>query len=127
MGINPHPKNKGHYFNSNRAFWKLLHEAGLTDEIIDDTRLLSYNYGIVNLVDRPTVSAKELKSEELLIGAYAVKYLIEQFNPKAVVALGNLVYNLLKSAGVKNLKFAYFPTSRVANYKKIEALRKVIE
>lgn len=125
VGINPHPANKGHYFNSNKTFWKLLFKAGLTDKIIDDTEILSYNYGIVNLTDRPTVSAKELRQDELSMGAYSIKLLADDYEPRFVVALGNMVYMLLKKVGIKNLKVIYFPTSRTPTCKKMEALEKL--
>src|SRR5258707_12774558 len=70
VGINPGVRSAliGHHFAgySNR-FWKLLHEAGLTPVLLraeDDTRLLEWDYGITNLVPRPTPGIDTLQPGE---------------------------------------------------------------
>ena len=54
----------GHYFaGSSNMFWRLLHESKLTEERLTtktDSSILDYEYGLTDVVKRPTRSTTEL-------------------------------------------------------------------
>jgi double-stranded uracil-DNA glycosylase len=94
VGINPGVRSAviGHHFAgySNR-FWKLLHEAGLTPELLraeDDGRLVEWGYGITNLVPRPTPGIDTLKPEEYIKGLVALRRKVRRWKPAVVVFVG---------------------------------------
>src|SRR5262249_41092987 len=75
VGINPGLRSAevGHHFaGRTNPFWRLLHAAGLTSELLapeEDRRLLDDRLGVTNLCRRPTRSASELGLEERRRGA----------------------------------------------------------
>src|ERR671926_740326 len=73
-GINPglYSGATGHHFArpSNR-FWPTLHQAGFTPRLLppsEERELLTFGYGITNLVPRATATADQLSSDELVAG-----------------------------------------------------------
>lgn len=94
VGINPGVRSAtiGHHFAgfSNR-FWKLLFEAGLVPELLraeDDRRLLEFQYGITNLVPRPTPGIDTLRPEEYVEGLDALKRKVRRWKPPIVAFVG---------------------------------------
>src|SRR5437588_8201116 len=69
-GINPGLWSAavGHHFaRPGNRFWKALHAAGFTEELLspsDERRLLGAGVGVTNLVSRATASAAELHRDE---------------------------------------------------------------
>ncbi len=70
-GINPSVYSAviGHHFaRPGNRFWPTLHNGGFTPRLLkpsEDAELLTFGYGITNLVDRATVAAAELSADEL--------------------------------------------------------------
>jgi G:T/U-mismatch repair DNA glycosylase len=79
VGINPGLTSArvGHHFAgpSNR-FWRLLFDSGLTPERLrpeDDHRLVTWGYGLTNLVPRATAGIDTLRREEFLAALPALR------------------------------------------------------
>jgi TDG/mug DNA glycosylase family protein len=93
-GINPGRWSGavGHHFaHPGNRFWKAVHAAGFTDEILAPAtghRLLAAGVGITNLVRRTTASADELGPDELRQGAARLERTVRRLAPKAVAFLG---------------------------------------
>src|SRR3954468_624283 len=73
-GINPSVYSavvQHHFARPGNRFWPTLHRAGFTPRLLrpdEEQELLSYGYGITNIVQRATVAAAELTSDELATG-----------------------------------------------------------
>jgi TDG/mug DNA glycosylase family protein len=106
VGINPGMRSAaaGHHFagRSNR-FWKFLFESGLTPVKLSgelDYRMLDLDYGITNLVHRPTATAAELSREEMKEGARSLLLFILKYRPRMAVFLGKDIYRYyMREAG----------------------------
>ncbi|MBS4216140.1 MULTISPECIES: G/U mismatch-specific DNA glycosylase [Neobacillus] len=105
VGFNPGVRSSetGHHFAgpSNR-FWKILHEAGLTQRKLDPSEgdlLLELGMGITNIVARPTKAAAEITKEEFKEGREILKQKIERLKPQIVCYVGKGVY--LEYSGLK--------------------------
>lgn len=94
VGINPSlvSARVGHHFASpGNPFWRLLHAAGLTPELLrpeDDRRVLEVGLGLTNVCPRPTRSAAELTRAELDRGVRALRAKVEALRPAVVVLVG---------------------------------------
>ena len=112
VGINPHPGSdrRGVPFSNNKMFWYLLSAAGLIQEprteLKDDLKLYfiyserfqhHYSYGVINLIDRPTVSTTELKRAEAVYGRERLIAAIHRYHPRAVCFVGKITYQLFKA------------------------------
>lgn len=78
-------------------FWPSLHEAGLTDHLVDASRgldpadeqqLLRRGIGLTNLVGRATVRAEELSRQELRDAATHLIDRLADIRPRAVAIAG---------------------------------------
>ena len=78
-------------------FWPSLHQAGLTDHLVDaslglsiedEEHLLSRGIGITNLVGRATARADELRNEELRDEGARLVERLSEIRPKAVAIAG---------------------------------------
>ncbi len=103
VGINPglHSSKAGHHYAgpSNR-FWKLLYDAKLVPDRLsyqDDGRMLSFGYGLTNLIARPTAGTKDLTEHDFLQGREALLAKISRFQPAIVAVLGMSVAQVLWS------------------------------
>jgi TDG/mug DNA glycosylase family protein len=97
-GINPglYSAAVGHHFaRPGNRFWPTLHSAGFTDRLLspfEDAELLTWGYGITNLVDRATVTADELKVVELTAGARRLERKVRRHQPMFVAFVGVTAY-----------------------------------
>jgi TDG/mug DNA glycosylase family protein len=98
VGINPGVRSAvtGHHFAgySNR-FWRLLHESGLTPELLHaehDRRLPEWGYGVTNLIPRPTPGIDTLRPEEYLEGARVLRRKVRRWQPEIVAFVGVTLY-----------------------------------
>jgi double-stranded uracil-DNA glycosylase len=97
-GINPSLYSAAvahHFARPGNRFWKTLYGAGLTDRLLspaDDRQLLSFGYGLTNLVDRATARADELTSAELMAGRTALAQKIQHYQPRCLAVLGISAY-----------------------------------
>ncbi|GAA1940035.1 mismatch-specific DNA-glycosylase [Brevibacterium antiquum] len=78
-------------------FWPSLHQAGLTDHLVDaslglavedEAQLLARGIGITNLVGRATARADELDKDELREGAARLVRRLDDIRPKVVAVAG---------------------------------------
>ncbi|MCA1319146.1 mismatch-specific DNA-glycosylase [Bacillus tianshenii] len=98
VGFNPSIRSGEtghHYANPNNRFWTILHQAGITPRKYaptEDFKLLDLNYGLTNIVSRPTVGAADITREEYRTGREELKRKIEVNKPKIVCFVGKGVY-----------------------------------
>jgi TDG/mug DNA glycosylase family protein len=97
-GINPGLWSAavGHHFaRPGNRFWKVLHAAGFTEELLspsDERRLLGAGVGVTNLVSRATASAAELHRDELRRGGRNLARKVRRLEPGIVAFLGLIAY-----------------------------------
>src|ERR671924_889510 len=97
-GINPglYSGATGHHFaRPGNRFWPTLHQAGFTPRLLhpsEERELLTYGYGITNLVPRATATADELSSEELVAGRRRLETKVKRYKPQVVAVLGISAY-----------------------------------
>jgi len=101
VGINPGIRSSltGHHFAgfSNR-FWKLLFESKLVPEPItfeDDDRLPEWNYGITNIVARPTPGIDTILPPEYVEGRLKLRRKVLRYRPKIVAMVGVTVFRAM--------------------------------
>jgi len=109
IGINPHPGSdrRGVPYSNNKMFWYLLARAGLiqeTPELLRNDVFLKhlyeyefkkvYRFGLINIVDRPSRTASELKNIEALPGIKRLLGIIKKYKPKIVCFVGKITYSL---------------------------------
>lgn len=109
IGVNPHPGSykRGVPFSNNKMFWYLLHDAGLLDEsredLKDDKKLKylylhkfkkGYHFGLLNVIDRPSQTASDLKKSEALSGRKRILAAIHKYQPEVVCFVGKVTYRL---------------------------------
>lgn len=105
VAINPslHSAEAGHSFASKaNPFWRLLHESGLTRELLgpeSEQRLLEFGLGLVSGVQRATRAAAELSVSEQRLGAERVARLVGKFAPRYVALLGLTLYPIFFPSG----------------------------
>src|SRR5689334_8920220 len=93
-GINPGLMSEatGHHFaRPGNRFWPALHQSGFTPTQLhpsEQSRLLGYQIGITNVVDRPSARADELTREELIAGGRQLVRKVEKFAPSWLAVLG---------------------------------------
>jgi double-stranded uracil-DNA glycosylase len=97
-GINPglYSGATGHHFaRPGNRFWPTLHLSGFTPHLLhpsEERELLTYSYGITNLVARATATAEELSPEELVAGQRRLKAKVKRYQPQVVAVLGISAY-----------------------------------
>ncbi len=122
VGINPHygSFSRGIPFSNNKMFWYLLNRSGAInekeDDLKDDTKLRRiylrkfsrvYNYGFMNIIDRPTRVVTELKKGEESNGRKKIIRAIDKFRPRIVCFIGKITYEKFK--GSKDFDFGWQP------------------
>ncbi len=94
VGINPglYTAAIGHHFGRpGNRFWPALYAGGFTPRLLspyEERELLSYGYGITNVVTRASVAADELSKVELVEGGKRLVEKIRHYHPHAVAILG---------------------------------------
>jgi len=97
-GINPglYSGATGHHFaRPGNRFWPTLHRAGFTPRLLhpsEERELLTYGYGITNMVPRATATADELLPEELVAGQRRLQSKVKRYEPQVVAVLGISAY-----------------------------------
>lgn len=98
IGFNPglYSAQVGHYFaHKNNKFWSLLYQSGLIPRKLEPTEdkvMLTYHYGLTDIVKRPTQGIKDLKKEEYLQGRARLKGIIKDYKPSIACFLGIGIY-----------------------------------
>jgi len=99
-GINPSVYSavvQHHFARPGNRFWPTLHKAGFTPRLLkpeEEQELLTYGYGITNIVERATVAAAELSADELAEGGRRLRNEVEQYRPRVLAVLGISAYRL---------------------------------
>ncbi len=97
-GINPglYSGATGHHFaRPGNRFWPTLHQAGFTPRLLaprEERELLTFGYGITNLVPRATATADELSPDELVAGRRRLEAKVKRYQPQVVAVLGISAY-----------------------------------
>lgn len=97
-GINPglYSAATGHHFaRPGNRFWPTLHQAGFTPRLLEpseERELLTFGYGITNLVSRATATADELSRDELVAGRRRLESKVKRYQPQVVAVLGISAY-----------------------------------
>lgn len=98
IGFNPSLASYARGFNyagRNNRFYRILHEAGLTDRLFtpeESPELLDYGYGFTNIVARPTKRADDIRPEEYREGRLILRKKLERFRPQFACYVGKGVY-----------------------------------
>ncbi|RBW69439.1 mismatch-specific DNA-glycosylase [Bacillus taeanensis] len=125
VGFNPSIRSSevGHHFaNPTNRFWKILYHAGLTPEKMtyeEDFRLLKHNYGLTNIVSRPTKAAVDITKEEYQQGRENLRKLLLHFQPKCVCFVGKGVYQ--EFSGKRKADWGFQEQSVVAGVREFVA------
>ena len=97
-GINPglYSAVTGHHFaRPGNRFWPTLYQAGFTPRLLvpaEERDLLTFGYGITNLVPRATATADEVAPEELVAGRRRLELKVKRYRPRVVAVLGISAY-----------------------------------
>jgi double-stranded uracil-DNA glycosylase len=97
-GINPglYSAVTGHHFaRPGNRFWPTLYQAGFTPRLFipgEERELLTFGYGITNLVGRATATADELAPEELVAGRGRLESKVKRYQPQVLAVLGISAY-----------------------------------
>jgi TDG/mug DNA glycosylase family protein len=97
-GINPglYSAATGHHFaRPGNRFWPTLYQAGFTPRQLapsEERELLTFGYGITNLVARATATADGLAPEELVAGRRRLESKVKRYQPQVVAVLGISAY-----------------------------------
>jgi TDG/mug DNA glycosylase family protein len=86
-GINPglYSGATGHHFaHPGNRFWKTLYHSGFTKRLLrpdEERELLSWGYGVTNLVKRSSISEAELNLKELIEGGKELEKKVRVYKP----------------------------------------------
>lgn len=98
VGINPglYSAAIGHHFGRpGNRFWPAMRAGGFTPRLFspfEEVRLLEFDFGITNLVDRATATADELTRAELEAGARRLVRKLHRYRPRFAAVLGLTAY-----------------------------------
>jgi double-stranded uracil-DNA glycosylase len=145
-GINPglYTAAVGHHFaRPGNRFWPALHQAGFTPRQFspfEEEELLSYGFGIINIVEHATARADELTAEELVRGGAILEDKVRTFKPLFSAILGFGAYRLAfrrpkalpglqpeKLAGISSAWVLPNPSGLNANYQIKDLVRMLKE
>ena len=93
-GINPSLYSAAvgyHFARPGNRFWKMLYEAGFTFDQLspcEESMLLTYRYGITDIVEVATAGANELTQSDYENGMKNLRTKVLQYKPKFVAVLG---------------------------------------
>ena len=97
-GINPGLYSAAvqhHFARPGNRFWPTLYKAGFTARQLkpeEEQELLTYGYGITNVVERATLHAAELSAAELAAGGQRLRAKVEAYRPQVLAILGISAY-----------------------------------
>jgi mismatch-specific thymine-DNA glycosylase len=140
VGINPGIKSAGtghHYAGPGNHFWPLLFESGIVTEPLTychDARVLEWKIGLTNIVDRPSRSASDLSSAELVAGGKVLRAKLARYHPRVVCFNGKRIYEVFsgrpcslglqpESRGATQLFVMPSTSARTAAYQRADKLR----
>jgi len=98
VGINPgvsSGKAGRHYAFRGNHFWPLMYSSGLIPVPLtyaEDDKVLEYDIGLTNLVDRTSPGQDDLTKDEMRAGADALRAKLLHYRPKVVCFNGMGIY-----------------------------------
>ena len=107
VGINPGARSGAtghHYAWPGNHFWPLMYDSGLIPERLTfaaDFRVLEWDIGLTNVVDRTSRSASDLNREELRAGARLLREKLIACRPRVICFNGKGIYEVF--SGRKNV------------------------
>jgi TDG/mug DNA glycosylase family protein len=117
-GINPGMQAAAtghHFFGRSNRFWKVLHLAGYTAELItpeNDRKILLYRCGLTTVVERPTAKATEVARHEFVVASVKLRKKIEICRPRNIAFLGKAAYAAI--TGLRQVEWGLQPVEFVA-------------
>jgi len=99
-GINPGVYSTAvgrHFGRPGNRFWSTLYLAGLTPRLLtpeEDHELLTWGFGLTNIVARTTTVAADLTREELRTGQMVLDAKVRHFAPRVLAILGISAYRI---------------------------------
>lgn len=108
VGINPGARSgasRHHYAWPGNHFWPLMYQSGLLTAPLtyaEDHRVLDYDIGLTNLVDRTSRSASDLSLVEMRAGAASLREKLLACRPRVVCFNGKGIYAVF--SGQKNVR-----------------------
>jgi TDG/mug DNA glycosylase family protein len=144
VGINPGTRSAAaghHYAGPGNHFWPLLYESGLVGERLthaDDARVLEWNIGLTNMVQRASPSITDLSLDELRAGAASLRRKLLRFAPRVVCFNGKRIFEVFAGAPCRfglqderiggSMVYVMPSTSaRTASYQRADKLRFFVE
>ena len=100
VGINPGTRSWAtghHYAGPGNHFWPLLYGSGLVTEPLtyaDDARVLEWNIGLTNMVERASPSLTDLSLDELRAGAKTLERKLLRYRPRVACFNGKRIYEV---------------------------------
>ena len=97
-GINPgfhSHAEAAHFANPRNDFWRLLHAAGFTPQLVDPTDqhdVLGYGIGITNAAYRTTRGSSDLRKGDFVGSAERLERLADELRPRAIGFVGKEAY-----------------------------------
>ncbi|OXH30275.1 TDG/mug DNA glycosylase [Cryptococcus neoformans] len=111
-GINPGKMSStlGHHFaHPTNKFWKALYQSGLTSRLMSPTEdykvVDEYNYGLTNLVGRPTSEQSELSTLEMKLNTINLLQKFIKYQPNVVCFVGKKIWDVFESVVGKTAEF----------------------
>ena len=98
VGINPGmiSAKAGHYYaNPNNGFWRCLRLARLTPVLLtpaEDSRMLTFGYGLTDIIKRPSRGVRELRVEEFRDGRVILEKKLSRYGPLVVCFNGKTAF-----------------------------------
>lgn len=118
IGYNPSLRSADlghHYAGRSNRFWELLFRSGLTPVKLipaEDERLLELDFGLTNIVHRPTKEAAEITVQEYAMGREMLRQVLEHYRPLVACYVGKGVYQAF--SGCRKVDWGLQPKSQVS-------------
>jgi TDG/mug DNA glycosylase family protein len=140
VGINPGTRSAAtghHYAGPGNHFWPLLHASGLVSEPLtyeQDARVLEWNIGLTNMVDRASPSITDLSPAELREGAAVLRRKLDLYEPRFACFNGKRIYEVfagrpcsfglqVERIGATRIFVMPSTSARTASYQRADKLR----
>jgi len=98
VGINPGRRSAAahaHFANPRNDFWRLVHESGLTPELLGPERqreVLDHGIGITNAAARTTPGSGDLRAADFAGAADRLEHLAVTLRPRILAFVGKEAY-----------------------------------
>ncbi|WVQ74434.1 hypothetical protein IAR50_004035 [Cryptococcus sp. DSM 104548] len=98
----------GHHFaHPTNKFWRALYQSGLTSRLVPPTEdhliIDEFNFGLTNLVDRPTSEQSELSTLEMRLNTAQLLSKFVKYHPGVVCFVGKRIWDVFESVVKKTV------------------------